>query len=161
MNAVLEAREPSARYLDAVQPALVRQFELLATAPGGVTRLRELILSLAVQGKLVPQAPSDLPATALLKEIQDEKDGLIAAGTIRRDKVGPAVTADEVPFALPDSWVWTRLAAVAKKITDGTHHSPANFAVGDFKYLSAKNIKSWGIDLTVVTYVPTSVHQEI
>jgi type I restriction enzyme S subunit len=68
---------------------------------------------------------------------------------------------DEVPFGLPDSWVWSRLGTVAKKITDGTHHSPANFASGDFKYLSAKNIKSWGIDLTDVTYVPTSVHQEI
>ena len=161
MSAVLEAREPSARYLPAVQPALVRRFELLATAPGGVARLRELVLSLAVQGKLVPQDPSDEPASSLLQRIHEEKDGLVAAGKIKRDKVSPTVAMDEAPFELPDTWLWTKLGAVAKKITDGTHHSPANFAAGDFKYLSAKNIKSWGIDLTDVTYVPASIHREI
>ena len=158
---MLEAREPSARYLPAVQPALVRRFELLATAPGGVARLRELVLSLAVQGKLVPQDPSDEPASSLLQRIHEEKDGLVAAGKIKRDKVSPTVAMDEAPFELPDTWLWTKLGAVAKKITDGTHHSPANFAAGDFKYLSAKNIKSWGIDLTDVTYVPASIHREI
>lgn len=161
MSAVLEAQEPTARYLDAAQPALVRQFELLATAAGGASRLRELILTLAVQGKLVPQDPNDEPAAALLRRIQEEKDRLVAAGKLKRDKVNPTVAMKDAPYALPDSWVWSRLGAVAKKITDGTHHSPANFATGDFKYLSAKNIKSWGIDLTDVTYVPSSVHQEI
>ncbi|WP_374366036.1 restriction endonuclease subunit S [Piscinibacter sp.] len=161
MSAVLEAQEPTARNLDATQPALVRQFELLATAAGGASRLRELILTLAVQGKLVPQDPNDEPAAALLRRIQEEKDRLVAAGKLKRDKVDPTVAMKDAPYALPDSWVWSRLGAVAKKITDGTHHSPANFANGDFKYLSAKNIKSWGIDLTDVTYVPYSVHQEI
>ncbi len=161
MSEVLEAREPSARYLEAVQPALVRRFELLATAPGGVARLRELVLSLAVQGKLVPQDPSDETASSLLQRIHEEKDVLVAAGKIKRDKVSPTVAIDEAPFDLPDTWLWTKLGAVAKKITDGTHHSPANFAAGDFKYLSAKNIKSWGIDLTDVTYVPAAVHREI
>jgi hypothetical protein len=52
-GATLQAREPRARYLAVEQPALVREFELLATAPGGVGRLRDLILSLAVQGKLL------------------------------------------------------------------------------------------------------------
>lgn len=161
MSAVLEAQEPTARYLDAAQPALVRQFELLATAADGASRLRELILTLAVQGRLVPQDPSDEPAAALLRRIQEEKDRQVAAGKLKRDKVNPTVAMKDAPYALPDSWVWSRLGAVAKKITDGTHHSPANFATGDFKYLSAKNIKSWGIDLTDVTYVPSSVHQEI
>ena len=158
---MLQAREPSARYLEAVQPALVRRIELLATAPSGVARLRELVLSLAVQGKLVPQDPRDETASSLLQRIHEEKAGLVAAGKIKRDKVSPTVAVDEAPFELPDTWLWTRLGAVAKKITDGTHHSPANFAAGDFKYLSAKNIKSLGIDLTDVTYVPASVHREI
>ncbi len=59
MSAVLEAREPSALNLESVQPALVRQFELLATAPSGVVRLRELIYILAAGGYLAPKTDSD------------------------------------------------------------------------------------------------------
>ena len=70
MSAVLEAREPSARYLAAAQPALVRLFDLLTTAPRGVTRLRELIVLLALQGKLVAQDPRDASARDWLATIQ-------------------------------------------------------------------------------------------
>ena len=71
MNAVLEVREPSVKYLRALEPPLVRHFELVSTAPGGVARLRELILTLAVQGKLVAQDPNDEPAIKMLKRIRD------------------------------------------------------------------------------------------
>ena len=140
---------------------LLSNFNLLATATGGVTRLRELILTLAVQGKLVPQNPADEPASVLLKKIRAEKDLLIAEGKIKRDKPLGAIGDKDKPFDLHQGWEWVRLGSVTKKITDGTHHSPANFSVGDFKYLSAKNIKSWGIDLSDVTYVPAAIHEEI
>jgi type I restriction enzyme S subunit len=135
--------------------------ELLATAPGGVAQLRELILTLAVQGKLVPQDPADEPASVLLQKIRAEKDRLIAEGKIKRDKPLAEIAEEEKPFELPVGWEWVRLGSAAKKITDGTHHSPASFSSGDFKYLSAKNIKTWGIDLSDVTYVPAAVHNEI
>lgn len=112
MSAVLTAQEPSAKYLVNLQPPLVRHFDLIAQAPGGVARLRELILTLAVQGKLVPQDPSDEPASELLKKIRAEKERLIAEGKIKRDKP-LAEIADEVkPFELPNGWIWTSLAAV-------------------------------------------------
>lgn len=161
MSAVVEVREPSARDLSALQPKVVQHFELMATAPGGVARLRELILTLAVQGKLVPQDPSDEPASELLQKIRAEKHRLISAGKLKRDKPLASLGDEECPFDLPSAWTWARLGQVAKKITDGTHHSPANFPTGDFKYLSAKNIKSWGIDLSEVTYVPAAIHDEI
>ena len=82
MSAVLTAQEPSAKYLVNLQPPLVRHFDLIAQAPGGVARLRELILTLAVQGKLVPQDPADEPASVLLQKIRAEKDLLIAEGKI-------------------------------------------------------------------------------
>ncbi len=91
---------------------LLQQFDLLATAPGGVARLRELILTLAVQGKLVPQNPADEPASALLKRIRAEKDRLIAEGKIKRDKPLAPIGEGEQPFELPSSWEWVRLGSV-------------------------------------------------
>ena len=74
---------------------LLSNLNLLAVAPGGVARLRELILTLAVQGKLVPQDPSDEPASELLKKIRAEKDRLIGEGKIKRDKpLPPSKAAD-------------------------------------------------------------------
>jgi type I restriction enzyme S subunit len=87
---------------------LLQQFDLLATAPGGVAKLRELILTLAVQGKLVPQDPADEPASELLKRIRAEKDRLIAAGKIKRDKPLAELGEDEQPFELPVGWEWVR-----------------------------------------------------
>jgi type I restriction enzyme, S subunit len=112
MSAVMEVREASDKYLSDLQPRLVQHFELLGTAPGGVAKLRELILTLAVQGKLVPQDPSDEPARELLKRIRAEKDRLFVEGTIKREKPLEAVVEDEKPFLLPDSWEWVRIPEV-------------------------------------------------
>ncbi|MFM1908338.1 MAG: hypothetical protein RLZZ591_2015 [Pseudomonadota bacterium] len=112
MSAVLTAQEPSAKYLVNLQPPLVRHFDLIAQAPGGVARLRELILTLAVQGKLVPQNPSDEPASELLKKIRAEKDRLIAEGKIKRDKPLAEIADEEQPFELPHGWEWVRLGSV-------------------------------------------------
>lgn len=88
---------------------LLQHFDLPATAPDGVARLRELILTLAVQGKLVPQDPNDEPASELLQRIRAEKDQLIAEGKIKRDKPLPPITDEEKPFDLPYGWEWARL----------------------------------------------------
>lgn len=87
---------------------LLSNLNLLATAPGGVARLRELILTLAVQGKLLPQNPQDEPASVLLKKIRAEKDRLIAEGKIKRDKPLTTIAEDEKPFEVPVGWEWVR-----------------------------------------------------
>ena len=92
---------------------LLSNMELLATAPGGVAKLRELILTLAVQGKLVPQDPADEPAGVLLQKIRAEKDRLIAEGKIKRDKPVAEIAEEEKPFELPMGWEWVRLAELA------------------------------------------------
>ena len=93
-------------------PNFEQLFATTAQAPGGVARLRELILTLAVQGKLVPQDPSDEPASELLKKIRAEKDRLIAEGKIKKDKPLPAITEDEKPFELPVGWVFSCLGEI-------------------------------------------------
>ena len=88
---------------------LMAAFDTVAEAPDGVKRLRELVLQLAVRGKLVAQAAGDEPASVLLERIAAEKARLLKAKKIRKPKALPPVSRDEVPFEVPKGWAWTRL----------------------------------------------------
>ena len=100
-------------------------------------QLKNSILQMAVQGKLVPQDPNDEPASVLLERIRAEKEKLIKEGKIKKEKtpsvifrgadnlpyekIGknePVCIADEVPFEIPESWEWVRLGNYAEKVTD-------------------------------------------
>lgn len=74
--------------------------------------LPKSILQMAVQGKLVPQDLHDEPASELLKRIRAEKAQLIKDGKIKKEKPLPPIVEDDVPYDLPDSWIWCRLGAV-------------------------------------------------
>jgi type I restriction enzyme S subunit len=74
----------------------------------GIKKLRELILELAVRGKLVPQDPNDEPASELLKHIQAEKTKLVTEGKIKKDKPLVAIADEDKPFELPNGWEWIR-----------------------------------------------------
>jgi type I restriction enzyme S subunit len=65
------------------------------------------------------------------------------------------------PFRIPENWAWSRLGDVFAKITDGTHHSPPNGAVGEYRYVTAKDIKDDGVSDRLATYVSAEVHAEI
>lgn len=91
---------------------LSEHLPLLAGAPDGIQKLRGLILELAVRGKLVPQDPSDEPASELLKRIAQERARLEAEGTYKKSKPMPPVGKNEQPFALPDGWEWIRLGQI-------------------------------------------------
>ncbi|HEY5580108.1 MAG TPA: restriction endonuclease subunit S [Rhodoferax sp.] len=89
--------------------SLEQHFDTAFAAPDGIKKLRELILTLAMQGKLVPQDPNDPPASQLLKEIEAEKKRLVKAGKIKVPKPLPEIKAEEVPYALPMGWKWVRV----------------------------------------------------
>lgn len=91
---------------------LTDNLPLLAGAPSGIKKLRELILELAVRGKLVPQDPSDEPASELLKRIAEEKARLVAEGKIKEQKALSERDAESPAFELPAGWAWARLADV-------------------------------------------------
>jgi len=92
---------------------LIDNLPLLAGAPNGIKKLRELILELAVRGKLVPQDPGDEPASELLKRIAEEKARLVAEGKIKKQKPLTEVGEEAEPFELPAGWKWSSLAQVA------------------------------------------------
>ncbi|GAA6131873.1 restriction endonuclease subunit S [Halopseudomonas sabulinigri] len=88
---------------------LTDNLPLLAGAPNGIKKLRELILELAVRGKLVPQDPSDEPASELLKRIAEEKARLVAEGKIKKQKDLADAPAPVITFPLPAGWAATSI----------------------------------------------------
>ena len=87
---------------------VAQHFDLLLDRPEAIDALEQTLLQLAVRGLLVPQDPTDEPASALLQKIRAEKDRLIATGQIKRDKPLPPITDEEKPFELPVGWEWVR-----------------------------------------------------
>lgn len=112
----------------------------------GIKKLRELILELAVRGKLVPQDPNDEPASELLKRIAAEKAELVKLGKIKKQKPLPEISEEEKPFELPEGWEWARLGVLCKKLTDGSHNPPKDAGNG-YPMLSSQNIQDGYIDI--------------
>lgn len=88
---------------------LTGNLPLLAGTPKGIQKLRELILELAVRGKLVPQDPNEEPASELLKRIAKEKNRRAVKGSARKQKLLAEISDKDKPFEVPKSWEWVSL----------------------------------------------------
>lgn len=91
---------------------IIKNFKDLTLADGAVGELKNAILSLAVKGKLVPQDENDEPASMLIERIREEKDRLVKEKKIKKEKVIPEISDDEIPYELPKGWEWTRLGYI-------------------------------------------------
>ena len=111
--------------------------------------LKNSILQLAIQGRLVEQRPEEGTAQELYKQIQAEKQRLIKAGKIKKEKPLPEITEDEKPFEIPESWMWCRLNdIVAKTVKRGK--SPTYIAKSNTLVFAQKcNTKAGYIDLSL------------
>ena len=121
----------------------------------GIKKLRELILELAVRGKLVPQDPNDEPASELLKRIAAEKAELVKQGKIKKQKPLPEISEEEKPFELPQGWEWVRLGDIAEIIRGVTYGKSQSSEIkkdGMLPLLRANNIQS-EILLEPIVYV--------
>lgn len=88
---------------------VIENFEEIFQTPESMQSLRNVILQLAIEGKLVDQDPSDEPASELLKKIKAERDQLVAEKKIKKPKKLEPIIEDEIPFEIPGSWEWVRL----------------------------------------------------
>lgn len=88
---------------------LLEHYERIADASDAITRLRRVILDLAVRSKLVSQDPRDEPASVLLKRIAAEKARLVEDGGVRKPKALSSLDLDDLPFPLPMGWAWTQI----------------------------------------------------
>ncbi|WP_049535802.1 restriction endonuclease subunit S [Vibrio harveyi] len=108
----------------------------------GIKKLRELILELAVRGKLVPQDPNDEPASVLLERITAEKAQLVKDGKIKKSKSFPDLSPEEINFDLPNGWQWCRVGELFLSIASGgtpSKREPAYWD-GDIPWASVKDL---------------------
>jgi type I restriction enzyme S subunit len=141
--------------------------------------LKNRLLDLAIQGKLVPQDPSDEPASELLKKIQAEKTELIKQGKIKKDKqesyiykgqdnrhyekCGTVINdiTDEIPFEIPDSWQWVRLGSIAfiTKLAgfEYTKYISTNLSNSGIPLFKGKNIQDGQIIYNFEAFIPKDI----
>ena len=106
-------------------------------------KLKQSVLQYAMEGKLVKQNPSDEPASELIKKIENEKAKLIKEGKIKKSKKLPAITNDEKPFDIPDSWEWVRLGNISSIATGKTpSKSKSDFYGGNFPFIKPADIQN-------------------
>jgi type I restriction enzyme, S subunit len=138
---------------------LEQHFDVAFAAPDGIKKLRELILTLAMQGKLVPQDPNDEPASELLRSIELEKERLVKDKKIKQQKPLPDIKAGEIPYSLPKSWKWCYLDDLCTLITDGTHYTPTYTEAG-IPFISVKNLSSGKLDFSNTRFISEQEHNE-
>ena len=138
--------------------------------------LKKSILQYAVQGKLVPQDPADEPASVLLERIRTEKEKLIKAGKIKRDKHESVIFRrdnsyyekvdgiercidDELPFEIPESWEWARIKS-CMDVRDGTHDTPKYVEHG-IPLITSKNLSNGYLDFSTAKFISIEDHLSI
>ena len=138
--------------------------------------LKKSILQEAVQGKLVPQDPADEPASVLLERIRAEKEQLIKAGKIKRDKHESIIFRrdnshyekrgsdevcidDEIPFEIPETWCWAKMGSCLD-VRDGTHDTPKYVPEG-IPLVTSKNLCNGEIDFSTAKFISKEAHLAI
>ena len=124
-------------YLDRYEKAWNRLEEFNRRFPAD---MQKSILQMAIQGKLVEQRPEEGTGEELYRQIQAEKQALIKAGRIKKEKPLPEIAEDEVPFEIPEGWKWVRLSQIISVLGDGIHGTPAFDEIGDYYFVNGNNL---------------------
>ncbi|ENZ03436.1 hypothetical protein HMPREF1092_00623 [Clostridium thermobutyricum] len=144
---------------------MLEQFKTIFDRPEKVKKLREIILDLAVRGKLVRQNSNDEPASILLDRIKEEREILIKGKKIKREKPLSDISEEEKPYKLPSGWEWSRFANCVRNIKGVTYKK--HVAINEEKYgyeliLRGGNIDSKTGKLTCSDniYIPKGIIKE-
>ena len=140
--------------------------------------LRASILQAAIQGNLTKQDPNDEPASVLVERIREEKHRLVKEGKIKRDKNESFIFKrdgswfetingkdercidDEIPFDIPDNWIWIRLSSISTKIGSGKTPSGGKtiYKQSGVTFIRSQNVYNDGLRLENVAYIDQSIH---
>ena len=125
-------------------------------------QLKNSILQRAIEGKLVEQRPEEGTAKELLKEIKLEKEKLVKEGKIKKSKPLPAITEDEIPFEIPESWEWVRLGDIASKIGAGSTPAGGKAAYSDsgIKFIRSQNVYNDGLKMVGMAFISEEINNK-
>ena len=139
---------------------LLAHYEQIADAPDAIGRMRRFILDLAVRGKLVPQDPSDEPASELLKRIAKEKAQLVKEGELKKAEPVSNLTSSDRDIPVPHSWAITNLQSICNSVADGDHLPPPKAEIG-IPFLVIGNVRSQHIDFERSRFVPSKYYEAL
>lgn len=142
--------------------------------------LKNKILTLAIQGKLVPQTEMDKPVSVLLQKIQKEKEQLIKEKKLKKDTLISSVIykkgdkyfekigdtnkdiTDNIPFDIPDSWQWVRLGVLLKKIGSGSTPKGGRdiYSTSGIKFIRSQNVLNSGLQLKDIVYITDEINNQ-
>lgn len=118
---------------------------------GIASDLRQSVLQAAMQGKLTTQKAEDGDAKDLLLAIRAEKEKLVQEKKIKKGKPLAPITDEEIPFDIPDNWVWCRLEDLSDFIGDGIHGTPQYSPSGTFFFINGNNLNQGKIQIKNTT----------
>lgn len=128
-----------------------------------VRQLRQAFLREAMQGKLVPQDGQDEPAEILLGKIKAEKEKLIAEKKIKKDKPLAEINDEEIPFEIPNNWVWCRLGEICE--INGGKRVPAGYQLltkpTPYIYIRVSDMQNGTIIDTDLHYIEERIYEQI
>ena len=128
-------------------------------------KLRQKILDLAIRGKLVPQDPNDEPASVLLERIKAEKGRLIKERKIKKSKKSVKTSDtphyENVPFEIPDNWVWTTIEDICSKIGSGSTPKGSNYSANGIPFFRSQNVYNDRLVYDDIRYISEEVHQKM
>ena len=119
----------------------LESFGHIADAPGGIDKLRSLILDLAMRGRLTGRQIADEPATALLQRAHEAKAALIADGRIRKPKAYGPVEPDDEPYPLPSGWAWCRTVDLIHTV-NGRAFKPSEWSNSGLPIIRIQNLNN-------------------
>ena len=124
-------------------------------------RLKASILQYAIQGKLVEQRAEEGTGEELFQEIERKREVLIKEKIIKKDKrTNSIINFQEVPFDIPENWMWVTLGSILNKLTDGTHKTPKYTSTG-VKFVSVKDMSNGFLSLENTKYISEEEHKEL
>lgn len=126
-------------------------------------KLKQSVLQYAMEGKLVKQNPSDEPASELIKKIENEKAELVKEGKIKKSKKLPAITDEEKPFDIPDSWEWVRLGIISE--VRGGKRVPRGMKLSETSsycpYIRVTDMENNSVAQETLRYATKKIYEEI